>query len=230
MAEPEADARERQLDQDGERHRLKALTRWSSDNVKPGIDHQHDRRRAGRGGQVPGPAQREVRRAGQRDEQHDIETRPGDVVVRRQLAGRQGRSQVPGPGQHDHREQGEHRAGPAHSSGLVGQHRVLWLSRRRDQRVQPADQVLWVRDQPHGRAWSTELAGVTESAEPTGLTGAAALAGPAGLAETTEPPGTAESAGAPGTAGSAGTAPVAPVALAWMWGASWGFGAGAAGP
>jgi hypothetical protein len=61
--------------------RLKTLARKRSHDVEPGV-HDEQRRCRGRGGrEIPGAAEREVTRAGQGGQEHDVEARPCDVVI-----------------------------------------------------------------------------------------------------------------------------------------------------
>lgn len=59
------------LDRGSEQDRLEPLAGRSCQEVESGVRNQQDG-----GGQVPGPAQREVRGTSERDERHDIEAGP----------------------------------------------------------------------------------------------------------------------------------------------------------
>ena len=92
---------------------------------------------------------REVRRAGEPGGQEDVEAGPGDVVVGRQLAGRQRHGDIHGPRHHHHREQREHRAHPPDEAGLIDQDRVLGLSRGLDEVIELAHQMLGIQVRFH---------------------------------------------------------------------------------
>lgn len=81
QTQPDAHRRQRKFHQHRQGDRLKTLARQRGHDIKPGV-HDEQRRGRGRGRrQIPGPAQREVTRAGQGDQEHDVEARPCDVGI-----------------------------------------------------------------------------------------------------------------------------------------------------
>jgi diacylglycerol kinase (ATP) len=142
VTQPCAHRRQRQLDEQRQGHRLTALARRRGHDIKPGVHHEQRCRRGRRRRQVPGPPEREVTRAGQCHQEHDVESRLGDVVVRGHLACGKRVPEVDDPGQQDQREQRECRARPPDHPRVVDQHGVLGLVGWLDKFVELVDRPL----------------------------------------------------------------------------------------
>ena len=134
IAQPCADARKGQLDDDREGDRPEYLTARRGQHIEPGVADEQRGRRGGRYRQVPGSAKREIAGGAQRDQLENVKSHPRGAVVTRDLTIRKREPEVHDPGNETNGTEEEGRSHPAlylgfaqivHSRSLFGGRRSV---------------------------------------------------------------------------------------------------------